>query len=179
MSRVASAISRRGLLAGTVAACAVPGTLLGEDPGAEFDAQCVFCQIVAGTREASVVWRDDQCVAFGSIRPLQPGHLLLVPRRHFANLYELPAEVSSHLLPVASRLGRALKATLHADGLTLLQNNEKAAGQSVFHFHLHLIPRFAGTKIFETVVDAPEAGPEELERALAPVRAALSSKGLR
>ncbi len=178
MNKFASAISRRGLLAGAVAACAGPATLLGEGPGAEFDAQCVFCQIVAGTREASVVWSDGQCVAFGSNRPLQPGHLLLVPRRHFANLYELPAEVSSHLLPVASRLGRALKATLHADGLTLQQNNEKAAGQSVFHFHLHLIPRFAGREIFKTVVEAPEASRQELESVLAPVREALATPGL-
>ena len=176
MNQLVSAISRRGLLAGAVAACAGPATLLGEGEGTEFDPECVFCQIVAGTREATLVWQDDRYVAFGSIRPLQPGHVLLVPRRHFANLYELPEEVSSHLLPVASRLGRALKATLHADGLTLLQNNEKAAGQSVFHFHLHLIPRFAGREIFKTLVEPPEASGQELESVLAPVREALSAQ---
>jgi histidine triad (HIT) family protein len=75
-------------------------------------------------------------------------------------------------------LARALKATLHADGLNLMQSNEKAAGQSVFHFHLHLIPRFAGKEIFKTVVEAPEADHEELERVLGPVRAALSTPGI-
>jgi histidine triad (HIT) family protein len=174
MSKSANAISRRGLLTGALATCAVPGELLAGSPGAELDAQCVFCQIVAGTREATFVWRDEQCVAFGSIRPLQPGHLLLVPRRHFADLYQLPEDLAAHLLPVASRLGRALKTTLQADGLTLLQNNEKAAGQSVFHFHLHLIPRFTDKEIFKTVVEAPKASQQELESVLAPVRAALA-----
>jgi histidine triad (HIT) family protein len=179
VNQLASAISRRGLLAGAVAACAAPGALVGEGEGSEFDPECVFCQIVAATREATFVWQDDRCVAFGSIGPLQPGHLLLVPRRHYVNLYELPDEVASHLLPVASRLARALKTTLHADGLNLWQSNEKAAGQSVFHFHLHLIPRFAGREIFKTVVEVPRATPQELEAVLAPVRATLASKGFR
>jgi histidine triad (HIT) family protein len=174
VSQPALDISRRGLLAGAFAACAAPRALLGEGTGAEFDPQCVFCQIAAGTREATIVWSDEKCLAFGSIGPLQPGHLLLVPRRHFANLYELPDEVAAHLLPVASRLARALKSTLHADGLNLWQSNEKAAGQSVFHFHLHLIPRFAGQEIFETVVEVPKATQQDLEKVLAPVRAALS-----
>lgn len=166
-------VSRRALLAGSLAACASPARLFGSDPDPRQEPGCVFCQIVAGTRPATFVYEDDRCVAFGSIEPIQPGHLLLVPRSHVATLYELPEVDAAHLLPVASRLGRALKRAHQADGLTLLQNNEKAAGQAVFHFHLHLIPRHAGREIFRRVVETHRATPEELERDLAPVRAAL------
>lgn len=158
-------------------ACATPGALLAGEVAAAADADCVFCQIVAGTRPATFVFEDDLCVAFGTIEPIEPGHLLLVPRRHVETLYDLPETIAAHLLPVASRLGRALQRAHRADGLTLLQSNEKAAGQSVPHFHLHLIPRHAGREIFRRVVETHRATPEELERDLAPVRAALATSG--
>lgn len=166
-------LSRRALLAGGLAASAAARALLGREAASSSSADCVFCQIVAGTRPATFVYEDDRCVAFGSIEPIQPGHLLLVPRNHVATLYDLPEADAAHLLPVATRLGRALKRAHQADGLTLLQNNERAAGQAVFHFHLHLIPRHAGQEIFRRVVEPHRATPEELERDLAPVRAAL------
>lgn len=171
----ANRVSRRALLAGSFAACAAPRVLLAGEGATAAAPDCVFCQIVAGTRPATFVFEDDRCVAFGSIEPIQPGHLLLVPRHHVATLYELSEADASHLLPVASRLGRALKRAHQADGLTLLQNNERAAGQAVFHFHLHLIPRHAGVEIFRRVVETHRATPEELERDLAPVRAALAA----
>jgi histidine triad (HIT) family protein len=134
----------------------------------------VFCQIIAGKREAAFAWQDDVCVAFASIYPLQPGHLLLVPRRHVENLYGLPDDVGAHLLPVASRIGRAMKTALRADGLSVRQNNEKAGDQTVFHFHMHLIPRWEGKEVFKTLIDPPKATPEQLENAVAPVRKALA-----
>lgn len=167
-------LSRRALLGGSLAALASPRLLRAEGPPhAASDPSCVFCQIVNHSSEATFVWQDDLCVAFGSISPLQPGHVLLVPRQHVVTLYDLPADVGAHLLPVASRIGRTLKETLHADGLTLLQNNEKASGQAVFHFHMHLIPRHAGQEVFKTLVQPPKATQAELEAVLAPVRKAL------
>ena len=167
-------LSRRALLGGSLAALAGPRLWgAGAPPRGAADPECVFCQIAGRSREATFVWEDDLCVAFGSISPLQPGHVLLVPRRHVVDLYDLPADVGAHLLPVASRIGRALKETLHADGLTLLQNNEKAAGQSVFHVHRHLIPRHKGQEVFKTLVQTPKATQAELEAVLAPVRRAL------
>lgn len=165
--------TRRSLLTGSLAALAVPRGAAAPPPA--LDPNCVFCQIIAGKREAAFVWKDDLCVAFASINPLQPGHLLLVPRQHVENLYGMPDDVGAHLLPVASRIGRTIKSALHADGLTLLQNNEKAAGQAVFHFHLHLIPRHEGKDVFKTVVEAPRATQDQLENAVAPIRRALAS----
>ncbi|MES1244086.1 MAG: HIT family protein [Acidobacteriota bacterium] len=173
-----STFSRRSLLTGSLAALAAPRGLPGTPavtaaPGSDPD--CVFCQIVAGKREATFVWKDDLCVVFASINPLQPGHLLVVPRQHVENVYGLPEDVGAHILPVASRVGRAMKVTLGLDGLTLLQNNGKASGQAVFHFHLHLIPRHEGVEVFKTVVESPRATPEQLESAVAPIRKALGS----
>jgi histidine triad (HIT) family protein len=174
-----SRFSRRSLLTGSLAALAVPRGLMAAaapvPPAPASDPDCVFCQIISGKREATFVWQDDLCVAFASINPLQPGHLLIVPRQHVENIYGLPEDVGAHILPVASRIGRAIKTALRADGLTLLQNNEKASGQAVFHFHLHLIPRHAGVDVFKTVVEAPRATQEQLESAVAPIRKALGS----
>jgi histidine triad (HIT) family protein len=167
--------SRRSLLTGSLATVAAPRGLLGAAaPVLAADPNCVFCQIVAGKREAVIVWQDDVCVAFASIYPIQPGHLLLVPRHHVENLYGLPDDVGAHLLPVASKISRAMKAALKADGLSLRQNNEKASGQTVFHFHLHLIPRWEGKEVFKTLVDPPLATPEQLKSAVAPIRKALA-----
>jgi histidine triad (HIT) family protein len=135
----------------------------------------VFCQIAAGKAEAAIAWQDDVCVAIASIYPLQPGHLLLLPRQHVENLYSLPDDIGAHLLPVASRIGRAMKASLHADGLSVRQNNEKAGDQTVFHFHIHLIPRWEGKEVFKTLIDPPRATTEQLESAVAPIRKALAS----
>jgi histidine triad (HIT) family protein len=170
-----SRFSRRSLLTGSLAALAAPRGLLAAAPAPASAPDCPFCRIVAGKGEARFVWQDDLCVAFASIKPLQPGHLLLVPRQHVENLYGLPEDVGAHLLPVASKIGRAMKSALRADGLTLLQNNEKAAGQSVPHFHLHLIPRHAGQDVFKTVVETSVATQEQLESAVAPIRKALAS----
>jgi histidine triad (HIT) family protein len=171
---MSSLFSRRSLLTGSLAALVAPrglaATSVASDPG------CVFCQIVAGKREAAIVWKDDVCVAFASIYPIQPGHLLLVPRQHVENLYGLPDDIGAHLLPVASRIGRAMKTALRADGLSLRQNNEKAGDQTVFHFHLHLIPRWEGKEVFKTLIDPPKATPEQLESAVAPIRKALVAK---
>lgn len=164
--------SRRELLLG--AACGILAhSLGGELVPAVSPASCVFCDIIAGRRAAAVVYGDDRCLAFGSIEPLQPGHLLLVPRRHAENLFDLPEDDAAHLLPVAGRLSRALREVFHADGLTCLQNSGKASGQSVLHYHMHLIPRHDGVELFRRVVDAKKVEQSELENALAPVRESL------
>lgn len=171
---MSSTFSRRSLLTGSLATLAVPHALAAAPPAP--DPSCVFCQIVAGKREAAIVWKDDVCVAFASIYPMQPGHLLLVPRHHVENLYGLPDDVGAHLLPVASKISRAMKAALRMDGLSVRQNNEKAGDQTVFHFHLHLVPRWEGKEVFKTLVDPPLATAEQLEAAVAPIRKALERR---
>jgi histidine triad (HIT) family protein len=150
-----------------------PALAAAPSPTVAADPDCVFCQILAGTREATFVYRDEVCAAFGSIEPVQPGHVLLVPRHHAVTLYDLPESAGARLLPIASRIARALRDALHADGMTLLQNSGKAAGQTVPHFHLHLVPRREGVEVLRRVVETHKATQAELEGVLAPVRAAL------
>jgi histidine triad (HIT) family protein len=108
-------------------------------------ASCIFCDIVAGAAPASVVHRDDLCLAFMDIRPITPGHLLVVPLAHAAYLADLDPPVGARLFTVAQRLAAGLRLSgLRADGVNFFLADGEAAGQEVFHLHLHLFPRFEG-----------------------------------
>ncbi|MDL2209416.1 HIT family protein [Desulfovibrio sp. OttesenSCG-928-O18] len=105
---------------------------------------CVFCRIVRGELPSTRVYEDDAVVAFLDISPISRGHTLVIPKGHYATLLDLPEDVSSKILPVLTRIGRAVMAAMGADGFNCLQNNFAAAGQIVFHSHWHVIPRFEG-----------------------------------
>lgn len=106
---------------------------------------CVFCQIIEGTVSSSMVYEDEICLAFMDIQPVNPGHVLVVPKLHFENLSDLPAHIGSHLFQVAQRISLCLpKSQVKCEGINLFLAHGEAAGQEVFHFHLHIIPRFAG-----------------------------------
>jgi len=108
---------------------------------------CLFCRIVANEIPASKVYEDDEILAFLDIHPVNFGHLLIVPKPHFARLAELPdalAMASARLVP---RLSRAILAATSAPGLNLIVNNGAAAGQTIDHVHWHLIPRFEGDAV--------------------------------
>jgi histidine triad (HIT) family protein len=107
--------------------------------------ECVFCQIVAGRAPASVVYRDEACIAFMDITPVNAGHLLIVPVEHATFLADLDPETGASLFRVAQRLSAAVrKSGLKAEGINLLLADGEAAGQEVFHVHLHILPRFPG-----------------------------------
>lgn len=103
---------------------------------------CVFCKIIAGQLPAAVVYRDETVIAFMSLQQLTEGHTLVIPIQHIKNIYELPDELAGPLLSTAARIARAIKREFKPDGVWLSQFNEPAAGQSVFHYHLHVIPRY-------------------------------------
>jgi histidine triad (HIT) family protein len=106
---------------------------------------CVFCQIIAGSAPASVVYRDAVCVAFMDIQPVNAGHLLVVPLTHAADLAALEPETGAQLMRVAQRLAAAVRQSgERCEGVDLLLADGEAAGQEVFHVHLHVIPRYAG-----------------------------------
>ncbi|QMW68138.1 HIT family protein [Mumia sp. ZJ1417] len=106
---------------------------------------CVFCAIVDGDAEASVVHEDEQAVVFMDLNPVTPGHLLVVPRRHAAGLEDLDEETSTHVWRLAHRLARALRRSgLRCDGINVFMADGEVAFQEVFHFHLHVIARHAG-----------------------------------
>ena len=106
--------------------------------------ECVFCRIAAGSIPANVVYEDDQVLAFLDIGPLAPGHLLLIPKRHYNVIDELPPDVAMALGAVLPRLVAAARSVTGSDAFNILQNNGRAAGQEVGHVHVHIIPRTDG-----------------------------------
>jgi diadenosine tetraphosphate (Ap4A) HIT family hydrolase len=109
------------------------------------DAPCVFCGIVAGNEPASVVYRDDRCMAFMDIRPVTDGHLLVIPVAHATYLADLDPDDGARIFRVGQRLAAALRRTdgLRCEGINLWLADGAVAGQEVFHVHLHVLPRFA------------------------------------
>ena len=106
---------------------------------------CIFCAIVAGRAPASIVYRDETCAAFMDIQPVNPGHVLVVPNRHAASLADLDAETGMRMFGIGQQVAAALRASgLRCEGVNLFLADGEAAGQEVFHLHLHVIPRYRG-----------------------------------
>ncbi len=103
---------------------------------------CVFCAIVAGDLPSYQVYADDAAIAFLDIAPFQPGHTLVIPRKHVADFRE-EAEVMAELAPAIHEAAKLLTSKLHCDGINMLSSAGATAGQEVFHLHVHLIPRYA------------------------------------
>ena len=106
---------------------------------------CVFCEIVRGTAQSSTVYADDSVVAFMDIQPVNEGHVLVVPRVHAAQLAELDGGTGAHLFRVAMELSTAIRQSgVRCEGVNFFLADGEAAGQEVFHVHLHVIPRYRG-----------------------------------
>jgi histidine triad (HIT) family protein len=101
---------------------------------------CIFCHIVRGEAPCDRVYEDEHVLAFMDLFPAEEGHVLVIPREHFANLYETPAESLRRVITLARRVAPALREIVKPAGLRVVQLNGEAAGQTVFHYHLHLIP---------------------------------------
>jgi histidine triad (HIT) family protein len=107
-------------------------------------AHCIFCDIIRGAAEVSVCYEDATAIAFMDIQPVNPGHVLVVPRGHYEMLQDVPADVGQHLFDVSRRLLPVVQQAAGADDMNIIVNSGAAAGQNVFHFHIHLIPRRVG-----------------------------------
>ncbi len=108
-----------------------------------FESGCDFCEIAKGDQpETEVIWRADEWMAFFPLDPATPGHTLVIPRRHVPDLWEVDAKLGEELMGVAIRMGQAIQAALRPDGLNLITSSGRVAEQSVFHLHLHLVPRW-------------------------------------
>lgn len=104
---------------------------------------CLFCKIIRGEIPSAKIYEDEHSFAFLDINPVNPGHTLLVPKRHFTNLYETSDEILKELAPTIKKLAIAVKKAVSADGINIGMNNDSAAGQLIFHAHFHIIPRRA------------------------------------
>jgi len=105
---------------------------------------CVFCRIVARQIPATVVFEDEHTLGFMDIGQVNPGHVLVAVKKHAENLYALDDTQAGAVLRAAARIARAIRETFAPEGLSVYQANGKAAGQTVFHYHVHLVPRYAG-----------------------------------
>jgi histidine triad (HIT) family protein len=103
---------------------------------------CIFCKIIAGEIPSHTLYEDEQFKVILDVGPATKGHALILPKEHYANLYELPEDVAMNVMKLAKKMVQVMTDRLGCDGFNLVQNNGEVAGQTVFHFHLHLIPRY-------------------------------------
>ncbi len=105
---------------------------------------CIFCKIANGEIPSRTIYEDEKFRAILDLGPATKGHALILPKDHYEDLFAMPEELAAEAVKLAKRLAGVQKEKLHADGLNLVQNNGAAAGQTVRHFHIHLIPRYEG-----------------------------------
>lgn len=129
---------------------------------------CIFCKIANGEIPSSTVYENSDFKVILDVAPAAKGHCLIIPKEHFRNIFDIDADTAAKLFSLATEVARALKQELQCDGLNIVQNNGAAAGQTVNHFHLHLIPRFEGDDVSIRWVPKQSDGQElvELARAL-------------
>ena len=103
---------------------------------------CAFCKIVHREMPANQIYEDEKVIAFLSNNPINVGHTLVVPKRHYENIYEIPEDEVAHLSKIVKKVAYAVKTAVNAEGIRIIQNNGEAAGQVIFHFHVHVIPMY-------------------------------------
>ena len=126
------------------------------------DDNCIFCKIANGVIPSTTLYEDEQFRVILDLGPASKGHALILPKQHFADVCTLDEETASKILPLGAKIGAAMKKSLGCTGFNLVQNNVDSAGQTVRHFHLHLIPRYDDDK--QNINWVPqEPSQEELE----------------
>lgn len=105
---------------------------------------CIFCKIANGVIPTNSIYEDEKFRVILDLSPATKGHALILPKEHFANIYELPEDWAGEVMILAKRMAIKMTEKLNCDGFNLVQNNNECAGQTVFHFHYHLIPRYIG-----------------------------------
>lgn len=133
------------------------------------DKDCIFCKIANGEIPSSTVYEDDDFRAILDMGPASRGHTLILPKQHFKDVCGLDKEVAAKVFPLAGRIGSAMKETLGCTGFNVVQNNGETAGQTVFHFHVHIIPRYENGPAMVTWVPG-KASPEELKETAGMIR---------
>lgn len=128
---------------------------------------CVFCKIARGEEQASRIYENEDVLAFLDARPVNEGHTLVIPRRHYENIFEVPDEELARLFKIVKKVAAAVMKSQEAEGIRILQNNGKAANQIIFHFHVHIIPEYQRQGVFRHRITA-ELG--DLERVAAKIR---------
>ncbi len=124
---------------------------------------CIFCKIVKGDIPSFTVYEDDYFKAILDIAPASPGHTLILPKKHAKDIFELQEEEAKRLYPVVKQLATRIKEAVGAEGINIIQNNGEVAGQSVGHFHIHIVPRKQGDNVILNVTTHTETSMQELK----------------
>ena len=133
------------------------------------DDTCVFCRIAQKQVPASLIYEDEKALAFLDVRPLSEGHTLIIPKAHYETVFDIPQELITYLHGITKRVALAVKKATEADGISIIQQNGEAAGQEVFHLHVHIIPRYEGQKL-PSFSDVKETDREKLSQTAAKIR---------
>ena len=134
---------------------------------------CIFCKIAAGEIPSETVYEDEHFRAILDLGPAAKGHTLILPKEHFEDVTVLEEPYMSKVLPLAAKIGAAMKKELGCDGFNLVQNNGEAAGQTVHHFHMHVIPRYASSAAVIASWEPGTASKEELAETADAIRKGL------
>ena len=108
------------------------------------DDNCIFCKIAGGVIPSAILYEDEDFRVILDLGPATKGHALILPKNHFANLFEIPEDMDAKAFILAKKIAKKMKDVFGCDGVNIVQNNGVAAGQTVFHFHIHLNPRYEG-----------------------------------
>ena len=128
-------------------------------PDLTFKETCIFCKIVRKQAPSSIIYEDETVLVFLDIRPLNMGHTLVIPKEHYIDIFDIPENVLNQIYKVTKLVSFAVKKATNSDGISIIQQNGKAAGQDIFHLHVHIVPRFEGQKLM------PFTELKEVERA--------------
>lgn len=136
------------------------------------DDNCIFCKLANKDIPTNIIYEDDRFTVILDASPATKGHALILPKNHAANIYELPDEDASAVFVLAKKLATKMTEILHCDGFNIVQNNGEVAGQTVFHFHMHLIPRYLNDGNQDKLTwNHAEFIPEEIAEIAAELRA--------
>ena len=133
---------------------------------------CIFCKIANGIIPSATIYENSDFKVILDVSPASKGHTLILPKEHFDNIFDMDADTAGKLFSLAAAVARALKQATGCDGMNIVQNNGEIAGQTVFHFHMHLIPRYEGDSV-QVSWEPGTATKEELNEFAAAVKKAL------
>jgi histidine triad (HIT) family protein len=131
-----------------------------------FDEYCIFCKIVQKQAPSSIIYEDEEVMVFLDIKPLNMGHTLVIPKAHYVDVFDIPQGLFIQVQKVSKQIALAVKKATNADGISIIQQNGKAAGQDIFHLHVHVVPRFEGQKLqsFSELKEIDRASLDEMAK---------------
>ncbi|HEY0088956.1 MAG TPA: HIT family protein [Candidatus Lokiarchaeia archaeon] len=129
-----------------------------------YSQECVFCKIIKKEIPSKIIFENDKTLAFLDIFPINPGHTIVIPKKHYQNLEDIPENELIELYKIVKKLATLIRNKLNIDGYNVLQNNFEAAGQVIQHFHIHIIPRNKTDDKFKIKIPRKQSNEEELNK---------------